>query len=57
MKELRIAIVGMGGIGNTHFESWKKVSGTRVVSLCVHQKRSDSEIPCYTDLQKMLECE
>lgn len=54
MKELRIAIVGMGGIGHTHLAGWKQVPHTRVVAFCVHRSAPDGEIPSYTDLSELL---
>lgn len=34
MSELKIAVVGCGGIGAVHVKSWGKVEGARVVAAC-----------------------
>lgn len=34
MAELRVAVIGCGGIGGVHLERWAGVSGARIVAVC-----------------------
>jgi predicted dehydrogenase len=57
MSELKIAVVGCGGIGAVHIRSWSKVEGAKVVAAC-DADPSRTEIPGaapYTRWQDLLE--
>ncbi len=34
MGDVRVGVVGCGGIGAVHLKSWAQVQGARVVALC-----------------------
>lgn len=62
MATLRVALVGVGGIGPVHFVNWKQVDRAQVCCACdVRPERreflSDPALPFYTDLREMLEKE
>lgn len=59
MSELRIGVVGCGGIGAVHLRSWGKVEGARVVAACdVDPARAEaSGGTVYTDWESLLDSE
>jgi predicted dehydrogenase len=60
MSELRIGIVGCGGIGGVHLRSWAKVEGARVVAACdadpARAAAAEGATP-YSDFEALLERE
>jgi predicted dehydrogenase len=59
MSELRIGLVGCGGIGRTHLRSWKEVVGARVVAACdVDRARAeDAAEQAYSDFSELMDNE
>jgi UDP-N-acetylglucosamine 3-dehydrogenase len=60
MGELRIGLVGCGGIGAVHARSWQQVEGARVVAACdADPARAEavSGAAAYADFASMLESE
>jgi UDP-N-acetylglucosamine 3-dehydrogenase len=60
MADLRIALVGCGGIGGVHARSWRQVAGARVVAACDPDsaRAAAVEAPAaYTDLAELLAAE
>jgi predicted dehydrogenase len=59
MSELKIGIVGCGGIGAVHVKSWAQVENARIVAACdADQSRAEATgATAYTDFQQMLEAE
>ena len=57
---LRVAIVGLGGIGGVHVLNWGTVENAKLISACdvrpeCFEKVEKLQIPVYTDMQKMIE--
>ncbi len=56
MKELRIGLIGCGGIGAVHAQSWAKVEGARIVAACdadpTRAESTGGEV--YTDFLELL---
>jgi len=59
MSELKIGIVGCGGIGAVHVKSWAQVEGARIVAACdADAERAEATgAKAYTDFGAMLEGE
>ncbi len=59
MNELKIGVVGCGGIGAVHLRSWAQVEGARVVAACdVDLARAEAGGgKAYSDWQEMLNSE
>lgn len=59
MSELRIGVIGCGGIGAVHLRSWAKVEGARVVAACdVDATRAEAAGgKVYTDWESLLASE
>jgi predicted dehydrogenase len=59
MEELRIGIIGCGGIGAVHARSWNEVEGVRVVAACdADLARAEATgATAYTHVEQMLELE
>jgi predicted dehydrogenase len=59
MNELKVGIVGCGGIGAVHVKSWGEVEGARIVAACdADQGRAEATgAAAYTDYVAMLEQE
>ena len=59
MSELRIGVVGCGGIGAVHVRSWAKVDGASVVAACDAdlERASATGVTAYADYSRMLEAE
>ncbi len=56
---LRVAVVGVGGIGPVHLTNWKQVTGAQVCCACDcrperRERLPDPSLPFYTDLETML---
>ena len=59
---LKVAVVGIGGIGPVHLTNWKQVPQARVCCACdIRPERQDcledKTLPFYTDLETMLQKE
>lgn len=59
MSELKVGIVGCGGIGAVHVKSWEQVQGARIVAACdADRERAEATgATPYTDYSAMLEAE
>jgi len=59
MSELKVGIIGCGGIGAVHVKSWGQVEGARIVAACdADQARAEAAGGrAYTDFEQMLESE
>ncbi len=57
MSDLRIGLVGCGGIGGVHLRSWAKVDGAEVVAACdADASRAEATgAAAYTEFRNMLE--
>jgi len=63
MKEIRVGILGTGGIADKHANSLKKLPGVRLVALCNHHvekaqqfnERHGKTAQCFSDFGKMLQ--
>lgn len=61
MPELRVAVVGCGGIGSVHLQRWANLSGARVAAICdvdagtAHRVATEFEAEGHTDWESMLE--
>lgn len=55
MKQLRIGLVGTGGMGKVHFANWKEVAGAEVVAICSRSATPEQwdGLPVYATLQEM----
>lgn len=59
MKDLRIGIVGSGGMGRVHRANWDAIAGAEVTALCGtsdHARRSAEEwgVACYRSIGEMV---
>lgn len=62
MKKIKVALVGIGGMGNVHFNCYKKIKNAELVAVCDVRKdfaleRVGSACPVYTDIDEMLKNE
>lgn len=59
MSNLRIGLVGSGGMGKVHYANWKEVEGARVVALCSSSAKPDQwdGLPVYSSLAQMAAAE
>lgn len=59
MSELRIGVVGCGGIGAVHLRSWARVGGVRVAAACDPDlsRAEAAGVASYPDLESMLASE
>src|SRR5690242_17118883 len=59
MPELRIAVIGCGGIGAVHLKSWARVENARVTAACdADRARAEAAgAAAYTDFETLLERE
>jgi len=62
MKKIKVALVGIGGMGNVHFNCYKRLKNAELVAVCDIRKdfalgRVGSFCPVYSDLDEMLEKE
>lgn len=59
MSNLRIGLVGSGGMGKVHYANWKEVEGARVVALCSGSATSSQwdGLPVYPTLSQMAAAE
>lgn len=60
MKEVRILLVGLGGMGNVHYLNYQKIEGVKVVAAVgsceSDKKRADEwQLPFYTSLDAALD--
>jgi predicted dehydrogenase len=57
MSELKIGVVGCGGIGAVHVRSWAKVDGARVAAACDAdlERARAAGAPAYDDFARMLD--
>lgn len=58
MKDLRIGLVGGGGMGRVHYCNWKVIPGAEVVALCdtgpnARKTAEEWGIPCYGSVTEM----
>lgn len=55
MSNLRIGLVGSGGMGKVHYANWKEVEGARVVALCSGSAEPNQwdGLPVYSTLSQM----
>lgn len=67
-KMLKIALIGIGGMGGGHYNAYKTVTGAKLVAVCDIRKeiavektyediKNGSDIKIYTDYKKMIESE
>ncbi|MBO5286534.1 MAG: Gfo/Idh/MocA family oxidoreductase [Clostridia bacterium] len=60
MANIRVGLVGVGGMGGCHFFNYDEVKGAEIVAVCdvreevAKEKVGDRKINIYTDLNKML---
>ncbi len=59
MKELRIGLVGTGGMGTVHLSNYAHIEGCKVVALCdkapqAAEKATEMGLPLYDDINEML---
>ncbi len=57
---LRVAVVGLGGIGAVHVINWQTVEGAKIIGACdvreeCFKKVDELNIPTYTDMKIMIE--
>lgn len=63
MANIRVGLVGIGGMGGCHFYNYDNVKGAEVVAVCdvredvAKEKVGDRKVNIYTDLNKMLKKE
>lgn len=62
MKKIKVALAGIGGMGNVHFNCYKKIKNAELVAVCDVRKdfaleRVGSACPVYTDIDEMLKNE
>lgn len=59
MSELKVGIIGCGGIGAVHVKSWARVEGARIVAACDADpaKAEATGATAYTDYATMLDAE
>lgn len=59
MSNLRIGLVGSGGMGKVHYANWKEVEGARVVALCSGSATPSQwdGLPVYPTLSQMAAAE
>jgi len=57
MAELRVALVGCGGIGAVHARSWGQVAGARLTAACDAdvERAAALGVPAFTDLAALLD--
>lgn len=60
---LKVVLVGLGGMGNVHFNAYKNMKDIDFAAVCdvredvVKEKTEGTSIKCYTSFQEMLELE
>ncbi len=60
MKKVKFAVIGLGGMGNTHIEILKSLPNVELMALCdvkkdvVEEKARELKILAYTDYKKLL---
>jgi len=59
MSELKIGVIGCGGIGAVHLKSWEQVEGARVVAVCDAdaERAGATDAAAYVDFAAMLDGE
>ncbi len=59
MKELKIGLVGVGGMGKVHYANFREVEGCRVAAVCGSSQRArktaeEWDIPCFDSITAMV---
>jgi len=63
MADLRVGLIGIGGMGGCHYGNYKEVKGAKVVAVCdvrydvAKEKTKDDEVTLYTDYKEMIKKE
>ena len=60
MKELKIGLVGVGGMGAVHFANFQEIDGCRVAAVVGSSKRAKDTaekwgVPCFESITAMVE--
>ena len=63
MADLRVGLIGIGGMGGCHYGNYKDVTGAKLVAVCdvradmAKEKTEGTGLPVYTDYKEMIEKE
>ena len=60
---IKVAMVGLGGMGGSHFRIYKDIENVEVIAVCeiredmAKEKIGDADVRLYTDIDEMLKNE